>query len=311
MTGGAAAPAAAASDRLYARGVVLVLLAGVAWSTAGLVIRLMEQAGGWQIVFWRSAAMVPTLLLFIALRNRGEVAAAFWRAGWNASVGGLCLAFAFAGFVFALLHTTVANVLFILSAAPLLAAVLGWLILGEPVRRATWTAMIGAVVGVGVMVAGSLERGALLGNLIALLTTFGFAGFTIALRRGRDVDMLPAVCWAGAFSMLIAALAILMTGPALDGFRVSGHDLALCFSLGIVQLSLGLVLYTFGSRHVPAAELALLAMTEVVLGPIWVWLGVGETPSMATLAGGAVVLAAVVFQAIGGARRPRPPIGVT
>lgn len=310
MTERVATPAAA-SDALYARGVVLVLLAGVAWSTAGLVIRLMEQADGWQIVFWRSAAMVPTLLVFIALRNRGALALAFRRAGWNALVGGLCMSFAFVGFVFALLHTTVANVLFILSAAPLLAAVLGRLILGEAVRPATWIGMTGAVVGVGVMVAGSLERGALFGNLIALLTTFGFAGFTIALRRGRQVDMLPAVCLGGVFSMLLAGLAIGITAPGLAGFRVSGHDLALCLSLGIVQLSLGLALYTFGSRHVPAAELALLAMTEVVLGPIWVWLGVGETPAAATLFGGAVVLAAVVFQAIHGARRPRPPIGVT
>ena len=310
MTERVAVPAAAGGGTLYARGVVLVLLAGVAWSTAGLVIRLMEQADGWQIVFWRSAAMVPTLLLFIALRNGGALAAAFRRAGWNAVVGGLCLACAFTGFVFALLHTTVANVLFILSAAPLVAAVLGRLILGEPVRRATWGAMIIALAGVGVMVAGSLERGALLGNLIALLTTFGFAGFTVALRRGREVDMLPAVCLGGIISMMISGSA-LARADALAAFAVSGHDLALCLALGMVQLSLGLVLYTFGSRHVPAAELTLLAMTEVVLGPIWVWIGVGETPSATTLLGGAIVLGAVAGQAVGGVRRARPPIGVT
>jgi drug/metabolite transporter, DME family len=292
-------------DPAYSRGVVLVLLAGCALSSAGLIIRLMEAAGGWQILFWRSAAMVPALLLVIAVRRRGRVVEAFRAAGWNGIVGGLCAAAGFTGFVFAVLHTSVANVLFILSVAPFFTALLAWVVLGEAVRRRTWWGMSLALAGVGVMVADGLTGRGLTGDLIALLATVGFAGFSVALRRGRDVDMLPTVVIAGLLSMLLAAVA---SGGEL---ALSPRDLLLCLVLGLVQLTLGLTLFTLGSRHVPAAELTLLSLTEVVLGPIWVWLGVGEVPSPLTLAGGALVLGAVAYQALGGVRRKRPPIAMT
>jgi drug/metabolite transporter, DME family len=292
-------------DPAYSRGVVLVLLAGCALSSAGLIIRLMEAAGGWQILFWRSAAMVPALLLVIAVRRRGRVVEAFRAAGWNGIVGGLCAAAGFTGFVFAVLHTSVANVLFILSVAPFFTALLAWVVLGEAVRRRTWWGMSLALAGVGVMVADGLTGRGLTGDLIALLATVGFAGFSVALRRGRDVDMLPTVVIAGLLSMLLAAVA---SGGEL---ALSPRDLLLCLVLGLVQLTLGLTLFTLGSRHVPAAELTLLSLTEVVLGPIWVWLGVGEVPSPLTLAGGAIVLGAVAYQALGGVRRKRPPIAMT
>lgn len=305
MSKGAAVGAGRAEEAGYARGVILVLLAGCAFSSAGLLVRLMEAAGGWQILFWRSAAMVPALLLVIAWRRGGRLLDAFRAAGWDAVAGGACLALGFTGFIFALLHTSVANVLFILSAAPFFAALLAWGVLGEAVRRRTWLGMALALVGVGVMVAEGLSGRGLTGDLIALLTTVGFAGFTVALRRGREVDMLPAVCWAGGFTMALAAAG---SGGAL---AVGGHDLALCAALGLLQLAIGLTLFTLGSRHVPAAELALLSLSEVVLGPVWVWLGVGETPSALTLLGGAIVLGAVAFQALGGVRRKRPPPGMT
>ena len=119
-------------NRAYLQGVVLVLLAGTIWSTAGIVVRAMDAATGWQIIFYRSAALIPTLLVLIALRNRGRVGGAFRAAGWAGVVGGLCLSLAFTGFIFALIHTTVANALFILSSAPLATAVLAWLVLREP-----------------------------------------------------------------------------------------------------------------------------------------------------------------------------------
>jgi drug/metabolite transporter, DME family len=301
-----AVPAGGVSDEsAYLRGVVLVLLGGCALSIAGLIIRLMESAGGWQVVFWRSAAMVPALLVVIAVRRRGRVVEAFHAAGWNGIVGGLCLAAGSAGFVFGLLYTSVANVLFILSVAPFLTALLAWLVLGEAVRARTWWGMSLALTGVAVMVADGLTGRGLTGDLIALLATFGFAGFSVALRRGRQVDMLPTVVLAGVFAMLLAAAA---GGGALG---VSARDLLLCTVLGLGQLTLGLTLFTLGSRHVPAAELTLLSMTEVVLGPIWVWLGVGEVPSALTLAGGAIVLTGVAYQALGGVRRKRPPVAMT
>jgi len=118
--------------------------------------------------------------------------------------------------------------------------------------------------------------------------------------------MTPAVCWAGVWGAVLGALMVGLTGA---GFPVSVHDLALCALLGFVQVGLGLILFTIGSRHVPAGELTLLSLTEVVLGPIWVWVGVGEVPGTWTLIGGAIVLGAIATQSVAGTRR-RPPVGL-
>jgi drug/metabolite transporter (DMT)-like permease len=221
-------------------------------------------------------------------------------------MAGLSLSIAFCGFIFSLGYTTVANTLFVLAAAPFLAAALGLVVLGESVRRATWLAMVVALVGVGAMVWEGFVRGNPLGDLTALLAALGFAGFTVALRWGKTRDMRPAVCWAALFTAFAAGVAIPSSG---GGFAISAWDLGLCAIMGMVQIGAGLLIYTAGSRHLPAAELALLALTEVVLGPIWVWLGIGETPSLATLLGGAIVLGAIAGNALSGLRRWRPPIG--
>ncbi len=285
----------------------LVVLAGLLMSIGGIGVRLIESADAWQILFYRSLALIATLLVVLGIRNRGALLGTFRAAGAPAVVAGLCLSFAFCGFIFSLGYTTVANTLFVLAAAPFLAAVLGLLVLGEAVRRATWLAMATALAGIGVMVWEGFAGGNPLGNLTALVAAFGFAGFTVALRWGKTRDMRPAVCWAALFTLGVAGLMIVLGGTG--DFAISAWDLGLCVVMGAVQVGAGLLVYTAGSRHLPAAELALLALTEVVLGPIWVWLGIGETPSPATLLGGAIVFGAIAGNALSGLRRWRPPIG--
>lgn len=300
--GAVAAVAAGARDPLYVRGIVLVMLAGCFWSLAGILIRNIEAAGDWQILFVRSLTLSLALACVLVVRHRGRVAGEFRKVGVTGAVGGLGLAGAFAGFIYALNHTTVANAVFILAAAPFATALLGWIVLRESVRRATWIAMMFALAGIAAMVADGVQAGALAGNVAALLSVLGFACFAVSLRRGRQGDMLPAACLAGVFAAIGAAI-------AADGFAMSLHDVALCVAMGVVQLAVGLTLFVAGSRHVPAVELALLAMTEVILGPILVWLGVGEVPSVLTLVGGAIVLAAIAGQALSGMRRKPTPIG--
>jgi drug/metabolite transporter (DMT)-like permease len=152
------------------------------------------------------------------------------------------------------------------------------------------------------MVGGGIGSGALLGNLMALFAVAGFAGFAVALRRGRHTDMLTLACLAGVFTAVVAAL-------MADSFAMTAYDIGLCVVMGVVQMSAGMVLFTSGSRHVPAAELALLLLTEVVLAPIWVWLWIGEVPRLWTLVGGAVIFAAIIGHAISGMRRKPPPFG--
>lgn len=290
----------------YTRGILLVLTAGACWSIGGIMLRNMEAADGWQVLFWRAVGMTVTILLIMVLRHGRRVVPVFRAAGRAGIVGGLCLASGFTSNIFAMLNTTVANTLFMQSTQVFFAAVLAWILLRERVRRATWIAMVVAFVGVAVMMGDGLAQDALLGNLLGLGTGVVMAGFAIALRFGRDGDMLPAACLAGVFSALAGA-------AMAETLVVTTHDLLLALAMGVIQFGLGFTLFTFGSRHVPAAELMLVALTEVLLAPIWVWIGVGERASVATLIGGALLMAAIAGLALSGMRRrvPRKAAGVS
>ena len=287
----------------YRNGVALVLVAAVLWSLNGLAIRQIESAGTWAVLFWRSAGMLPVLGLWVALRTGGAVLGPVRRTGGAGLLGGAGLVLAFGGAIYALQTIPVANAVLLFAASPFLAALLGRLALGEPVRPATWAAIALAVAGMAVMVGGGLAGGALAGNLAALLSALGFAVFTVTLRWGRLEDMMPAVLLGGGLSMLAALVALALTGAPL---LVPARDIGIALGMGAALLALGLALYTLGSRVVPAAELTLLSMAEVLLAPLWVWLVLGETAGPTTLAGGALVLAAIAGNALSGLRRRAP-----
>jgi len=285
--------------------VLLVLLAGAFWSSMGLGIRMIEQANVWQILFYRSIALATFLFCIISIRSGYRPLRAIKSAGIAGAIGGVGLVFAFAGGIYAIQTTTVANAMFLFASAPFLAAVAGWLILREQVRRATWVAMLFAIVGIAIMVLNGFAAGRMAGNISALLSAAGFAVFTIALRWGRLEDMLPAVFLAGIFAIVTAALAVEAGGY---GFSLPQNDILIAVAMGVFQVGMGLVIYTIGSRVVPAAELALLSMTEVLLGPLWVWIVVGETASFFTLLGGAILMLAIAGNAISGLRRKPVPV---
>ena len=295
-------PAPAARRPRHTTGVTLVLAAGALLSLSGIALRHIESAGGWQIIFYRSLAFSLVVFLWVAFSYRTRVVHAFTRVGKAGLIVGLSLGLGSACYVFALLLTTVANALFIISAAPFMAAVLGWIVLRERVRPITWVTMAAALAGIAIMVFGGIRGGRLLGNLVALGTPVAFAIMLVALRHASDRDMIPAICLAGVVG---AVLGLAMS----DTLAISRHDLALCIFLGVVQYGGGFVLLTLGARYLPAAEVALLSLVETVLAPIWVWLGVGEVPALLTLAGGVIVLAAVVAQTVAGMRRPVGPRG--
>ncbi len=208
------------------------------------------------------------------------------------------------GGVFAIQTTSVADAMLLFATAPLMAAFLGRLVLGERVRTATGVSALLAVVGIAIMVAGGSEQGALMGNLAALGAALGFAVFTLALRWGSGSDMLPSVLLAGLLTIALTALLSVSQDLSLT---VPPQDLAIALALGVFQLGAGLVLYTLGSRSVPAAELTLLSLGEVLLSPFWVWLFLGETVGAYTLIGGSVLLLAIAANALSGLRR-KPPL---
>ena len=293
-------PAQRGVARRRAIGAALALGGGALLSLAGITLRHMDSAGGWQILFYRSLTFLVVVAAYLAIRYRTRVVDAFVRVGKPGIVVALSLGLGSACYVFALLLTTIANALFIVSAAPFMTAILGWLWLRERVTPTTWVAMMFALAGIALMVVNGVQSGRLLGNVVALGAPVSFAVMLVALRSAGDRDMIPAICLAGVVS---AGLGLAM----MDSLAISRHDLLLCLFLGVVQYTGGFVLLALGARYLPAAEVALLALSEIVLAPIWVWIGVGEVPTVFTLVGGGIVLAAVVAHSAMGMRSPEAP----
>ena len=283
----------------YRNGVLLVLTAGICWSFMGLGIRHIEVANVWQILFFRSLALTPLLLIVLTLRARGNPFIIVQRSGLAGVIGGISLVFAFSGGILAIQTTSVANAMFLFAAAPFFAAVLGWLVLKEHVRNATWISMIAALVGIVIMVWEGISIGRIIGNVAALISALGFAVFTVSLRWRKLEDMLPTVFLAGLFAIIIAGALCQIKGYGLD---VPKRDILIALALGVFQVGAGLILYTLGSKTVPSAELALLSMTEVVFGPFWVWLFLGETAGGYTLLGGMILLIAIASNALSSLR---------
>ena len=275
-----------------ARGILLVAAAGTLWSTLSLGVRIMDTATTWQILFYRAIAQVMVIGAWVAMRRGRGFARSFADIGADGVMAGASISMASIAFVYALSLTTVAEVVFIFSMAPVLAGLLGWALLREPITRITWLAMVIVLAGIAVMNVPDGSAGFSTGTLLALVAAFGFASFTVLQRRRRHVDMLPAIAVSGLIT--VAA-----TGWLIGGTVLSPGDLAVAFWLGGISLAGGLALYTVGARYVRPAESVLISMTEIVLAPLWVWWLFNETASIATVVGGAIVLTGVLTQALG------------
>jgi drug/metabolite transporter (DMT)-like permease len=271
---------------------LLVILAATLWSTSGLVFRLLEETEQWRIVAWRSGTLAPFLLVLMLIRARGRPIRMIRAAGWPAVLAGLFLGGAFTFWILALGATSVANAVFLLCCSPVASVLLARAFLGEAITRATALAVLGVIAGTLVINAGAMQAGGLAGNLWALATAFAFAAYTVTVRFKHSTDMLPAVFYAAVFSA-VAGL-VVMEGD----IAIRPRDALLSVILGVVQVGIGLVLFTAGARHLPAVELTLLSLIEVVLAPIWVWALLGEQPATQTLIGGLIMLAAVSLPAL-------------
>jgi drug/metabolite transporter (DMT)-like permease len=280
------------------RGRLYVTLAAVAWSTAGLfqrelTVNLATQLAG------RAFFAVLGILVFIAFAERGRFVRSFLDIGRAGLAIAVLMAASSGAFIAALNYTTVANVLFLQALAPVLAAIFGTFV-GERVSRRTWIATAIAIAGVALMVGGP-SRPSALGFGLSLFMSVSFAGTIVITRHQRHVSMAPATCLSQVLVFVCAA-------PFASASGIGGKDLLLLIGLGVTQIGLGLIFLSIGARLIPAAEVGLITLLEIVLGPLWVWIFLGEQPSATTLAGGAVVLAAVVFQTTGEPEEePVPP----
>ena len=272
----------------HALGVVLALAGGTVLSFGGPIVRMFEEAEGWTIMFYRGLAFFAMLFVIVCWRSRGRVIERYLQIDRIGLAIAFTLGIGFITYVFAMLNTTVANVTFVIGASPLVTALLAWLILRERISLVSALILAVALIGVGTMVAEGITGGRLKGNLIALGAVFTYAVFVILLRKARDFDMLAATSLAGlvasTFGFFLA-----------DTLAISTHDLIVVIIFGSVQIGLGFTFVTYASRHIPAAEVTLLTLTETVLGPIWAWLLVGEVPGLWTLVGGMIVLGCVAL----------------
>ena len=282
-------------------GIVLVAAAALIWSTGGLLGRMVETEPATKL-FLRSGFAFLALLIYVAIRHRGKVIKAFRDLGWAGIIVGCCFATASSCFIFALDYTTVANILFIQAAAPVFAGLLGWVLMREPVSLRAWICMAVVLAGIGIMMIDSLDGGGLIGNLLSIVMMMGFGSAIVVTRRHREIRMAPATC-LGTF------IAACVAFPMADTSMLSAQDVGIMALFGAGQMALGLVLFTAGTRLIPAAEGGMISNLEPVLAPIWVWLMFSETPSDYTVIGGLLVLGTLVIYTLMDWRQERavPP----
>ena len=283
------------TDRL--KGLLLMTAAGLCWSSGGILVRSVSITNAWEIVFWRASFMALFVGIFLLVRYGSRTLSYVTAVGFPGVLAGAFLALSFFLFISSVVRTTVANALFLSSTSPLVAALLGWLFLNEHVSRRTTIAMLACLIGIALMFADAFgSGGSLIGNLLACGVPLAFGANIIILRKmGASVDMVPTVLLGGLIAMPIA----LVAGWPLTA---SWHDVGVLAVMGTFQLGMGCVLMTLAAPHLSAVEIGLLALLETILGPLWVWLGIGERPSDTALLGGLVVLTSLVVNQLAGLR---------
>ncbi len=281
----------------------LILLGATFMSFVGLLMRLIDGADGFQILAYRSVSLAGMVALVACLRRRIPPGRFLSSLDRDDLAMGLALSVAFSAYVFAMINTSVASALFILSITPLFAALMAWVWAGERPTRVTLAAMALAVVGVSVMVRGGVDLGRTTGNLYALLSALTFALMLTLARRSRKPDVLGGTFLGGIFCLLIGGVCALTLGR---GLAIGAYDFWLILFMGGFTIGIGIAFVTWGTSYVPAAEVSLLVLLESVLGPVWVWLVVNEAMTWPEMIGGTIALAAVAAQALLGRHAETP-----
>jgi drug/metabolite transporter (DMT)-like permease len=284
----------------HTQAVFMMVAVTMMWSTAGVVTRQLEFAQGFEVTFWRSFFTVLSLLVILPFFQGRAVFDKIRHGGKTLWISGVCWSVMFTAFMLALTLTSVANVLVTLAVGPLLTALVARIFLGYRIAVRTWVAIVVAGVGIAYMFGSQLSSGGIAGTLVAFFVPVaGAVNWTVTQRsqaRGQGVDLVPAVLIGAVLSTLMTLL------PALP-FKASGSDVALLALLGLVQLAIPCALSVVCARVLKAPEISLLALLEVPFGILLAWVGAGEVPGQTVLAGGALVLGALVVNELVGWRQ--------
>ncbi len=283
----------------YFFGFVLVVTSGLIWSVGAPMIRFFEDAENYRLpfLFYRGITIFLVVIAYVYIREGRDFLNTLKRIDVWSLFGGLVLALAMFGYIYALTTTSVAVTLLMLALSPILSAFLGYLILGEGLSRTTLVNMIIVAVGVIVMVWDADKSGTLIGATYGFFVALGFAIYTITLRHNPEIPKLLTPALAGFFGLILALILILLTG---ESFEMPQINVGLSFMHGLV-VSAGLILFGLGAKYLPSGELVLLTLFEVIAGIFWAWLpiiGINEVPDTNTIIGGAFIFLAIVIQGL-------------
>ena len=270
-------------------GPFLVFLGACTLSFGGLIVKSFEGANLWQILFWRSVFFSIVVLFFLIINYKKNFFRSIYKVGLPGTFGGIVLSCGYAGYVFAMYNTTVANANFIIQTQTIFLAIFGYVFLKEKISKLTLASIFLAFGGIFLMLGGSLTAGQMIGNIAAFIMPISFAVLILTVRKYPSVDMIPL--------QLIAGIGAVIIGYFLSSkIMISSHDIFLGFIAGFFQVGLGFIFITIGAKTTPSALVGIIMLTEAVLGPLWAWLFINETPPLVVLIGGTIVFSAVVLQ---------------
>ena len=299
----------AQSLTLYFYAFTVVFLAGLLWSFGVVTVRYMVDAHDYvfQYLFYRGISIAIILIVYLFIREGLSFYKNFFKIGFSGVLGGLFLGTAMTGFIFSITMTTAAVTLFMLAAMPFIAAIVGYFVLGEVLRRSTIISMIIAFIGVCIMIINDSISGSALGAFIGFISATGFALYTVTIRWKPETPKFTTVLLAGIFCAIFSFMILGFSLKPFNSMPIINSYLSLLH--GVIVAS-GLILYSLGAKYLPSAELALLSLMEVVGGVLWVWMplfGINEVPSLTVIIGGVIITFAVLFHGVG-ARRKRMPV---
>lgn len=274
--------------------IFIILLGGFFMSFVGLLMKMIIDASGFQILFYRSMSLSLVVIIFACIITKSNPKTFMKRLDRFDLLMGIFLSLAFATYVFSMLYTSVASTLFILGITPFLAAIIAWYYLKEKPKIIVWVTMIVATTGVFLMVSDGMVFGKTFGNILAFFSALLFAMTLVVARYSKKENVLGGTFLGGAFACLIGLIASLLLN---HGLLISSYDMSLSLFMGAFTIGLGITLVTTGTPFVPAAEVSLLVLIESVLGPIWVWIFLSEAMTTFELVGGILIFAALIILA--------------
>ena len=272
-------------------GYLLLLFGGFCLSWGGLIIRSFDTSNAWEILFLRSSFFFLGVSSFLILTYKKKAFKVITKAGLPGILGGFVMSFSFIAFVFAMLNTYVANVVFIISTQTMFLAIFGYFYLKEKISLVGLVSIILAMSGITLMVGDSLSSGTLFGNLVALTIPISFSILVMVVRKNPNLDLVPAIWYASILSVLYSITQV-------ESFNFSNNDILMGFLLGVPQLTFGFICITIGTRTTRSVTVGLLMLTETLFAPLWVWLFQNEIPPQSVFIGGTIIIFAIIIKSL-------------